>query len=205
MAEEMFRVVYLDNPRHIEELKLMGEELDNDTGRAIFILIYNGTETISEIAEKLDISMQLAGYHVEKLRMAGLIKEREDGSWFSQKGRRVAHYVPVGKAILIVPSPTSFRKAGEDNIKSSFGAVLKKIFYSSTIGVTAFFLLNRLLVALLSTNSTSNARQAFYYSVSVHPGTATAVAHALYTIYVPLAAGLAVGLLSFILFVRKGR
>ncbi|MGC8558728.1 MAG: hypothetical protein ACP5NC_07050, partial [Nitrososphaeria archaeon] len=70
MAEEMFRVVYLDNPRHIEELKLIGEELDNDTGRAVFILIYNGTETISEIAEKLDISMQLAGYHVEKLRMA---------------------------------------------------------------------------------------------------------------------------------------
>lgn len=191
---ELIRLISLDNPRNVEELKLMAEELDSDTGRSVYVQIYGGTETISDVAQNLGISVQLASYHVEKLLMAGLIRERGDGNWFSQKGKRVAHYVSSNVALLIVPSAEIMKKAGKERVRSSMGSVLRKIFYSSVLGASVIFILNRVAVSMLSLQP----RAAHIEALSISQATSQP-----YTVFIPVTAGVAVAIISFMFFYRE--
>jgi len=96
-------LIRVDSPRDIQRLKLIAEELDNDTGREVYLSFYNGLETISQVSEKLGITMQLVSYHVEKLTLAGLLKEKQP-AWTSVKGRTMKRYEPSKAALLVVPS-----------------------------------------------------------------------------------------------------
>ena len=147
-TDDLIRVLTLDRPGDVEELKLMAAEVDNDTGRSVYKAIYEGAETVSDMARKLDISMQLVTYHLEKLLMANLIEERRDGNWLSQKGKRVTHYVPSSAAVIIAPSLEGLRKEGEERVRIAFGSIVKKLFYSTVIGVASFLALNRGIAAL---------------------------------------------------------
>jgi DNA-binding transcriptional ArsR family regulator len=189
---ELIKLISLDNPRNVEELKLTAEELDSDTGRSVYVKIYCGTETISDLAQSLGISVQLASYHVEKLLMAGLIRERGDGNWFSQKGKRVAHYVPSNAALLIVPSAEIMKKAGKERVRSSMGSVLKKIFYSSALGASVIFILNRAAVSLQSSTTHIEA----FSSISQ-------ATPQLYTVFIPVTAGITVAIILFMFFYMK--
>jgi DNA-binding transcriptional ArsR family regulator len=143
-------VVACDNPRDIQRLKLIGEELDNDTGRSVFDAVYRGVETISEIAVELNLTVQLVSYHIEKLLLAGLIEERRDSHWISEKGREVKHYSPSKIAILIVPSLGSLRKdiEAKDRMRKALSNLGKRILPSVAVGLVVFGLAGVLLGVL---------------------------------------------------------
>lgn len=133
-------IVACDNPRDIQRLKLIGEELDNDTGRSVFDAVYRGVETISEIAVELNLTVQLVSYHIEKLLLAGLVEERKDSHWISKKGREVKHYSPAKMAILIVPSLGSLRRESEakDRMQRALSNLGKRILPSVAVGFAVF-------------------------------------------------------------------
>ncbi len=226
--DDLIRVLTLDRPGDVEELKLMAAEIDNDTGRSVYKAIYEGAETVSDIARELDISMQLVTYHLEKLLMANLIEERGDGSWISQKGKRVVHYVPSRAAVIIAPSLEGLRKEGEERVRTAFGSIVKKLFYSVVIGAASFLALNRGIAALYyslvrpiatapTTKGTTVSGTGFTSASTLNYilGSGTGLSNAppplppLLAVIIPLTVGIAVAYLSFRWFSgrpeRKGR
>lgn len=80
-------------------LKLIGEELANDTGRVILQKLHGSPLTISELAKVLNISVQLVAYHIERMEKAGLVEVKE--SLLSQKGKEMKKYQLAKMAILL--------------------------------------------------------------------------------------------------------
>lgn len=84
-----------------ERIKIIGEELANDTGRAIFGRISQGVTSSNEIAKSLGISLPLINWHVNRLMKVGLIKIEKIE--MSQKNKQMKFYAPVKTALVIIP------------------------------------------------------------------------------------------------------
>ncbi|MDE1767493.1 MAG: winged helix-turn-helix transcriptional regulator, partial [Thaumarchaeota archaeon] len=75
-----------------ERLKIIGEEISNETGMAILSKLFEGVTNVSAIASSLNISVQLVAWHIERLSKVGLIKiNRID---MSDKNKEIRHYEP---------------------------------------------------------------------------------------------------------------
>ncbi|MDE1843674.1 MAG: winged helix-turn-helix transcriptional regulator, partial [Thaumarchaeota archaeon] len=96
-----------------ERIKIIGEELANDTGRAIFGKISQGVTSSNELAKTLEISLPLVNWHINRLLSVGLIKV--DKVEMSQKNKQMKYYGPVKMAFVIVPPVNST----ENNVSKS--------------------------------------------------------------------------------------
>lgn len=95
--EEYIEVISTDD----ERIKIIGEELANDTGRAIFGKISQGVTSSNELAKTLEISLPLVNWHINRLLSVGLIKV--DKVEMSQKNKQMKYYGPVKTALVIIP------------------------------------------------------------------------------------------------------
>jgi DNA-binding transcriptional ArsR family regulator len=95
--EEYIEVISTDD----ERIKIIGEELANDTGRAIFGKISQGVTSSNELAKALEISLPLVNWHINRLLSVDLI--RVDKVEMSQKNKQVKYYGPVKTALVIIP------------------------------------------------------------------------------------------------------
>jgi len=59
----------------------------------MFDLLYEEPQTASDIAKSLDMSVQNAKYHLDKLEEAGLIEIID--IWYSDRGREMNVYAPT--------------------------------------------------------------------------------------------------------------
>ncbi len=84
-----------------ERIKIIGEELANDTGRAIFGKISQGIASSNELAKTLGISLPLVNWHINRLLSVGLIKVEKVE--MSQKNKQMKYYAPVKTALVIIP------------------------------------------------------------------------------------------------------
>lgn len=109
--EEYIEVISTDD----ERIKIIGEELANDTGRAIFGKISQGVTSSNELAKTLEISLPLVNWHINRLLSVGLIKV--DKVEMSQKNKQMKYYGPVKTALVIIPP---------DNISDNTMPVSKK-------------------------------------------------------------------------------
>jgi DNA-binding transcriptional ArsR family regulator len=105
-----------------DRLKIMGEELSNDTGREVLKKIFEGVSSVSTIASSLDISIQLVAWHIERLTKIGLIKVKKVER--SSKNKGILHYMPIKFALVIVPSEVVKSPVYSDFLKG----VLKKTY-----------------------------------------------------------------------------
>lgn len=146
-------VICVDSPRDVQRLKLIAEELDNDTGREVFLAFYSGLETVSQVAEKLGLTIQLASYHVEKLVLAGLLREKREPI-FSVRGRAVKRYEPARAALLIVPSLQHLKANREvaQRVRRSVFDVLGRLLPQIAVPAGVF------LATLFSSEIASSAR-----------------------------------------------
>lgn len=96
-----------------ERIKIIGEELANDTGRAIFGKISQGVSSTNDLAKSLNISLPLVNWHINRLLGVGLIKVEKIE--LSSKNKQMKYYGPVKTAFVIVPpaNPT------ENNVSKS--------------------------------------------------------------------------------------
>jgi DNA-binding transcriptional ArsR family regulator len=100
-AEEHIEVISTED----ERIKIIGEELANDTGRAIFGKISQGVASTNDLAKSLDISLPLVNWHITRLLGVGLIKIQKIE--LSSKNKQMKYYGPVKTAFVIVPPGNS--------------------------------------------------------------------------------------------------
>lgn len=99
-AQEHIEVISTED----ERIKIIGEELANDTGRAIFGKISQGISSTNDIAKSLNISLPLVNWHINRLLGVGLIKVEKIE--LSSKNKQMKYYGPVKTAFVIVPPTT---------------------------------------------------------------------------------------------------
>ena len=108
-AEEYIEVISTED----ERIKIIGEELANDTGRAIFGKISQGVASTNDLAKALNISLPLVNWHINRLLSVGLIKVEKVE--MSSKNKKMKYYGPVKTALVIVPPENS----SENNVSKS--------------------------------------------------------------------------------------
>ena len=100
-AQEHIEVISTED----ERIKIIGEELANDTGRAIFGKISQGVASTNDLAKSLNVSLPLVNWHINRLLGVGLIKIEKIE--LSSKNKQMKYYGPVKTAFVIVPPGTS--------------------------------------------------------------------------------------------------
>lgn len=84
-----------------ERIKIIGEELANDTGRAIIGKLSQQIASTNDLAKALDISLPLVNWHINRLLGVGLIKIEKIE--MSSKNKEVKYYGQIKNALVIVP------------------------------------------------------------------------------------------------------
>jgi DNA-binding transcriptional ArsR family regulator len=100
-AEEYLEIISTKD----ERIKIIGEELANDTGRAIFGKISQGVVSPNDLAKALNISLPLINWHINRLLSVGLVKVEKIE--LSTKNKQMKYYGPVKTALVIVPPQNS--------------------------------------------------------------------------------------------------
>src|SRR5579864_749645 len=108
-AEEYLEIISTED----ERIKIIGEELANDTGRAIFGKISQGIQSPNDLAKALNISLPLINWHINRLLSVGLVKVEKIE--LSSKNKQMKYYGPVKTAFVIVPPTTP----AENNVSKS--------------------------------------------------------------------------------------
>lgn len=89
-------VLYVDNERTEEMLST----LSGDTALTIFRMLNDEALTASEIANRLDLSVQNASYHLENLKEADLVEVID--TCYSEKGREMEIYAVTSDPKILV-------------------------------------------------------------------------------------------------------
>lgn len=74
--------------------------LSSEAARSVLRELYRDPATKSELADRLDTSIQNVSYHLDNLTDAGLVCVA--GEWYSEKGREMDVYAPEGALVLVV-------------------------------------------------------------------------------------------------------
>ncbi|SHO45861.1 hypothetical protein NSIN_20804 [Nitrosotalea sinensis] len=144
-AEEHIEVISTEDQR----IKIIGEELANDTGRAIFGKISQGVLSTNDIAKALDVSLPLVNWHINRLLGVGLIKVEKIE--LSSKNKQMKYYGPVKTAFVIVPPSTPM----ENNVsKSKKDAIFMQLRHY--LAAIAAFVIVGPLVYVMEQNQSEN-------------------------------------------------
>lgn len=95
-TDERVRVLSIDDDATDDVF----DALASDTGRAAFRAVFDEPGTPSEIADRIDTSVQNVHYHVSNLEEAGLIESID--TVYSAKGNEMAVYGPTSDPIVFV-------------------------------------------------------------------------------------------------------
>ena len=140
-AEEYLEVISTEDDR----IKVIGEELANDTGRAIFGKISQCIVTPNELAKALNISLPLINWHINRLLSVGLVKVEKIE--MSSKNKEMKYYGPVKTALVIVSPRDSAN--GEVSTKARKESVLLKLrqylasFVALVVGAPAIYAIEK--------------------------------------------------------------
>jgi len=74
--------------------------LSSTVARSALDELYRGPATQSELADRLDTSIQNVSYHLDNLVDAGLVAVVDQ--WYSEKGREMDVYAPEGSPLVLV-------------------------------------------------------------------------------------------------------
>lgn len=74
--------------------------LSTGTARAMLVELYREPTTLSTLADRTDISVQNATYHLDRLQESGLVEVVD--TWYSARGREMDVYAPTSDPLLLV-------------------------------------------------------------------------------------------------------
>jgi DNA-binding transcriptional ArsR family regulator len=89
-----------------EESRSVFSALSSETGRAVLEVLYDEPATQSELAERVDTSIQNVGYHLDRLIDAGLVTVAGQG--YSEKGRVMDVYAPATASLVLTVREREF-------------------------------------------------------------------------------------------------
>ena len=93
------RVVGLDS----DEVDDLLAAIASETARDALAALHDDPGPPSEVADRIDTSIQNAQYHLDRLDTAGLIEAA--GTAYSEKGREMTVYAPSDRALVVVAAP----------------------------------------------------------------------------------------------------
>lgn len=109
------------------------EALSSDTARRVLTAIYDESAPPSELADRLDISLQNVSYHLDNLEEAGVVRVAD--TRYSEKGREMNVYAPADDPVVVF--------VGTEERKTGFRDLLKRL-----VGATGLlFVISALLFA----------------------------------------------------------
>ena len=79
------------------------KSLSSDTARQVLQTLYEQPRVASEIAEKLDTSLQNVDYHLRNLQEADLVEVVD--TWYSRTGNEMKVYAPTAQAVMVSSDP----------------------------------------------------------------------------------------------------
>lgn len=101
-----------------EDADQVFDALGSETSRAVLQACYEEGHTRSELAAKLETSVQNAGYHVDKLEAADLLEPVE--TRYGENGREVTVYEPSKRAVVVA--------AGEPGLVDRLAEAVDRLF-----------------------------------------------------------------------------
>jgi DNA-binding transcriptional ArsR family regulator len=107
------RVVGLDS----DEVSDLLSAISSETARSMLSALHDEPATPSELADRVDTSIQNAQYHLGKLEDADLVEP--GGTAYSEKGREMTVYTPADRALVVV--------AGGEDDTSGLQSVLAQL------------------------------------------------------------------------------
>ncbi|MBB6644752.1 winged helix-turn-helix domain-containing protein [Halobellus ruber] len=93
------RVVGLDS----DEVDDLLAAISSETARDVLATLHDEPGAPSDVADRIDTSIQNAQYHLDRLETAGLIEAA--GTAYSEKGREMTVYAPSDGALVVVAGP----------------------------------------------------------------------------------------------------
>lgn len=97
------------------------EALSANTTRAVLTAVYDEPGTATEIAERVDTSLQNAKYHIEKLQDVDLIEIAD--TWYSEQGNEMKVYAPTNESIVLVAGDEQTQSTIRESLVRLLGAV----------------------------------------------------------------------------------
>lgn len=95
-ADVRLRVVDVDD----DEADAVFDALSSETRRGVYRHVFDAPATASELADRLDTSLQNVTHHVSELERAGLIEPI--GHRYSEKGNKMTVYGPASDPLVFV-------------------------------------------------------------------------------------------------------
>jgi DNA-binding transcriptional ArsR family regulator len=135
-AEEYLEIISTED----ERIKIIGEELANDTGRAIFGKVSQGIVSPNDLAKALNISLPLINWHINRLLSVGLVKVEKIE--LSSKNKQMKFYGPVKTALVIIPPENSSGNSASQPKKETVLLKLRQYlasFAAFAVGVSGIY------------------------------------------------------------------
>jgi len=76
------------------------DALSSDTARKVLTALHEEPAPASDLAERVDTSLQNVNHHLAQLQSAGLIDNVD--TWYSTKGREMDVYAPTNQPLVMV-------------------------------------------------------------------------------------------------------
>ncbi len=106
-----------------EKIKSVGELLTNNSSREILQLLFEEELSANEISQKINISLQLAKYHLNKMQEVGMVQISKISK--NVKAQDMKYYKATKFAIIILPSKVSERAKESKSLIRSFKTIYK--------------------------------------------------------------------------------
>jgi len=103
------------------KLKILAEVISNKSSLEILNLLFHNEMTANEIAQKTNMSLQLAKYHLEKMQKIDLVHVSKTGK--NSKSRDMNYYKSSKLAIIITPSTLTEKAKQSKMLKRSFHSI----------------------------------------------------------------------------------
>ena len=95
--------------------------LGSDTARAVLATLHRDPGPASDVADRVDTSLQNAQYHLKRLREAGLVEVA--GVAYSEKGREMDVYAPADRALVLVAGREEDTRGLKGTLKRLLGGI----------------------------------------------------------------------------------
>jgi len=109
----------------------MFDVLSARTTRRVLSSLYEEPATASDLAERLETSIQNVQYHLGKLEDVDLVDE--SGTWYSERGNEMTVYTPSKESLVLV--------AGDDTATPSLVKALERLFGAISLVAVASLLI----------------------------------------------------------------
>jgi len=121
-----------------KKIKLFGELLTNDSSREILQILFQDELTALEISQKMDISLQLVKYHINKMQDLEIIKISKVEK--NTKNQDMNYYTATKFAVVIVPSEVSDRTKESKMLVRSFKTIYRMLGFGVAAAASWFVL-----------------------------------------------------------------